>query len=103
MQIQPVSVNRNKGFWSHPDLPLEKWGEVITKVEFDSFQKVNNLKVHIVGMDDDGTESFVDAWYDDGLDDCSPWVPTPPTDNSFLLSIHDTEDGPVAWFAEPVQ
>ena len=103
MQIKPVKVNRVKGFWSHPDLPTEEWGEVITRTEFDVFQHKNCIKVHIVEMDDDGPERFVDEWYEDGLDDCTPWEPTPPTNNSFLLSIHDTEDGPVAWFAEPLQ
>ncbi|EKO3439503.1 hypothetical protein NTE19_003395 [Vibrio fluvialis] len=101
MKVQAIEVCREKGFFTHPGIPLDFWGETITKEQMDAFEKENGFKVRCVFMDGDAARSFVDEWYEDGLDDCSPWEPTPPADDAFLLSIHDTEEGPVAWFAVP--
>jgi hypothetical protein len=102
MKIRAIEVIRDKGFWTHPDLPIEEWGERLTREEFEAFEEKNNFKVSFVEMDDDAPLEFVNQWFDEGLDDCSPWKPTPPSEEAFLLSIHDTEDGPVAWFARPL-
>lgn len=100
--IKATEVIRDKGFWSHPKLPLESWSETITRTEFEDFEKSNKFKVTFVEMDGDASQEFTDQWFGEGLDDCSPWEPTPPCESAFLLSIHDTEDGPVAWFAKPI-
>ncbi|OXX29104.1 hypothetical protein [Vibrio sp. V08_P9A1T1] len=97
--IKPVEVQRVNGFWTHPDLPV--FGEYVTKEDIKEFERNNNLVFFCVEMGEDASQEFVDEWFEDGLDDCSPWEPTPPSARAFLLSIRDTEDGPMAWFAEP--
>jgi hypothetical protein len=99
--IKKVEVNRDSdGFWTHPDLP--DWGETISRSEFEAWEAENQIKTKFVYMDGDAEQSFVDEWFEDGICDCSPWIPTFPSDSAFLLSIHDTEDAPVAIFAEPL-
>ncbi|GAB6264275.1 hypothetical protein [Photobacterium sp. R1] len=101
MTIQATKVTRKKGFWTHPGLLVAQRGETISDGEFEQFEAANKFKVLIVDMEGDANPEFVERWFDEDLDDCSPWEPTAPSQNAFLLSIHDTEDGPVAWFAEP--
>lgn len=82
--IQPVEVVRDcDGFWTHPDFPL--WDEGTPASEVHKWCDDNDLSLLIIHMEND----------DEGICNCTPWEPTHP-DNSFLLSIHDTEDGPVA-------
>ena len=52
-------------------------------------------------MEADTEAECYEQWLENESDDCSCWSPTPPSDDAFLLSIHDTEDGPSAWFAVP--
>ena len=97
--IKPVSVERVKGFWRHPELP--KWELKTSREDVGKWADLNKISLVCVLMDKDATQEFIDSWYSDGLDDCSPWIPTSPARNAFLLSIHDHVDGPQAWFAIP--
>jgi hypothetical protein len=101
MAIQSVEVKRDhNGMWTHPDLP--NWGESISRSELKEWEEENGITVNLVSMDGDAPEELVDRWFEDGDCDCSEWKPTPPSADSFLLSIHDTEDGPYSWWATPV-
>jgi hypothetical protein len=73
-QIQAATIERDEGYWTHPDFP--EWDEGTKKAEFERF-------------------------YDDSDSDISDWSPVYEKAGSFLLSIHDTEDGPVALFFAP--
>lgn len=98
--IKEIEVSRDKnGWWTHPELP--EFGDSSTVHQILEWFKSNHIKPSFILMSDDCQEGFVEKWFDEGLTNCSPWTPTPPNKNSFLLSIHDTEDGPVAWFATP--
>ncbi|MDW6094014.1 hypothetical protein SBX64_15860 [Vibrio rhizosphaerae] len=97
--LRPVEAIRENGFFSHPELPC--WDEGVDTSVIHQWFDENNLTLHLVMMDGDADQVFVDSWYEDGLDDCSPWTPTPPNEDAILLTIYDTEDGPCAWFGIP--
>lgn len=100
-RISPSEVIRENGFWTHPDFP--DFGEVVSfeSGDFKDWMDSNSIKVVVVSMEGDADAELVESWFDEGLYDCSFWNPAPPADNAFLLSIHDTEDGPYAWWAIP--
>lgn len=100
-KISPSEVIRENGFWTHYDLP--DFGERVSfeKGNFKDWLDSNGIRVVIVPMDGDADNDLVKSWFEYGLCDCSFWDPTPPAENAFLLSIHDTEDGPCAWWAIP--
>jgi hypothetical protein len=52
-------------------------------------------------MDGDAPEEVHDSYFEKGEPSCAGWEPTKPDSKAFLLSIHDTEDGPVSWWAVP--
>lgn len=100
--ITKLPVERNdKGFWKHPSLP--NFNESTDSSAIYQWFSEHNLELYFTMMDDDADQEFIDRWYDEGLDDCSPWEPTQPSEDSILLAIYDTEDGPCAWFGKPKQ
>lgn len=101
MGIQPVDVVRDEGVFTHPDLP--DWGEYVPNDVLDAWASDNNIKLEIIHLENDGDadEELVEQWFDWKLSNFSFWNPAPPADNAFMLSIHDTEDGPCVWWAIP--
>ncbi|MGD1527052.1 hypothetical protein [Vibrio owensii] len=101
MGIQPVEVERIEGCFTHPDLP--DWGEFVPNHVLNTWAQQNSIDLEIIHMEDDGEvdEDLVEQWFNWQLSDLSFWSPKPPADNSFMLSIHDTEDGPCVWWATP--
>ncbi|MGF1905306.1 hypothetical protein [Aliivibrio salmonicida] len=102
MSIQEVDVKRDEnGFWTHPDLPY--WGEETPISEINLFLEESNLKIQTVWFDGDAPEDIHGRYYEaEDNSAVADWKPTKP-DDSFLLSLHDTEDGPVAIFASKVK
>jgi hypothetical protein len=101
-RIVKTEVQRCKdGYWTHPELP--DMGETVTKEQMAAFEAEHGIKVHIVSMDSDADESVIDNYFERGAPSCIEWEPTKPKESAFLLSIHDTEDGPCAWWAVPVE
>ena len=99
MTIKKLAVERDEmGFWTHPELP--DFGEVVSKAELEAFEAENEITMKIVAMKNDANEQIVNKWFDDG-ESCIKWEPTPPSRSAFILSIHDTEDGPSVWWAVP--
>lgn len=100
-KIKPSEVIRERGFWTHPEFP--DFGETVSfkSGEFKDWMDDNEITVVVVPMECDVDIEKFDAWYSEGVCDCSFWNPSPPSENAFLLSIHDTEDGPYAWWAKP--
>lgn len=103
-QIKKLPINRNElGEWTHPELP--SFGEGITHSEIASWASSNKLSVEILFLyeDESLSEEVVDSFFDvkKPYNGFSFWEPKIPKAESFLLSLHDTEDGPVAWIATP--
>lgn len=100
MAIKPEEVVRDKyGFWTHSQFP--DFGEYITDEAWSKWCAENQIKGVFVEFESDAPEELQDEWFDGG-NDCSKWQPTKPAEYSFLLSVHATEDGPVAIFAIPL-
>ncbi|WP_263147765.1 DUF550 domain-containing protein [Pseudomonas sp. RIT-PI-AD] len=101
--LQPAPVERDeKGWWTHPE--YEEWlgdRERITSAEFDAWYATRAITIAIRWMDGDVTDDQFKSYFEQDCD-CSSWQPTPPCGAGwFLLSIHDTEDGPVSLWARP--
>lgn len=81
------------GWLSHPAIPVCDEGTRVDKL-LEAF----GIETSFVSMESDAAD-FYDKWCEEGLADCSSWVPTPPAgDGWLLLEIYDTEDGPCALF-----
>ncbi|MCG7551588.1 hypothetical protein [Pseudoalteromonas sp. Of7M-16] len=101
MGIKPVKVERDEnGWWVHPDLP--KWDEGTCQNEIAAWFEKNRVTYFIDHFESSATEEQSNRWFEEGNCDCSDWQPTCDEDNSFLLSIHDTEYGPIGIFAVPI-
>lgn len=101
-QIKPVAVERdNEGFWAHPEFFPEDPREVIPRDEWTAWLEANQVSVNFVRLEDQVSEEVWDQYIESGYSDISFWEPEIP-DDSFMLSIHDTDDGPVAIYATPI-
>lgn len=103
-KIQPMAVERSEdGWWTHPDMPV-----IETSVQFYEWQKQQGFQLCIVMLDGDagdGTEEAYKTYFDAAVADCSAWQPSNPDgDGWFIVSIHDTEDGPACiWIRHPTE
>ena len=103
-KIQPMEPQRNEGgWWTHPDMPV-----IETSEQFDEWQKQQGFQLCIVMLDGDagdGAEEAYKTYLDGAVADCSAWQPsTPEGDGWFIVSIHDTEDGPACiWIRHPTE
>lgn len=99
--IREAKVIRNKyGEWSHPDLP--EWDESVTKEDIKEFENKNRIDLHFVYFEFDAPENLQDEYYSKNFDCINvlkKWNPECSIKPSFLLSIHETEEGPIAIFA----
>lgn len=97
-KIEPATVERDEyGFWTHPDFP--EWDESVTMQTVEAWLTSNDLDFHVTHFEHDANDEMLDRWFEGGECDCTNWEPTAPEVDHFLLSIHDTEDGPIALFA----
>ena len=98
--IQPAAIERsnaNLGFWTHPDFFEPANGnEYPAPGEFEAWAEAQGVEVYTLSLDADPSACDIQAAYEEGNADVSHWEPKPPrgTDGWFLVSIHDTEDGP---------
>lgn len=98
--IKPAPVERDHyGYWTHPDFP--EWDEGTTGGEIDQWFDDHNLHPEVQWLEHDAPEHVSRRYFEDGEPHCNDWYPESEYDGGFLLSIHDTEDGPVAIFAVP--
>ncbi len=103
-KIQPMAVERSEdGWWTHPDMPV-----IETSEKFDAWQQDQGFQLCIVMLDGDagdGTEEAYKTYFDAANADCSAWQPSKPDgDGWFIVSIHDTEDGPACiWIRHPTE
>lgn len=103
-KIQPMEVQRDSnGYWCHPDLP-----QIETNEQFDNWISAQGLQYSIHCLDGDdgvGEEEANTAYFENGDASCAVWQPSKPDgDGWFIVSIHDTEDGPVCiWIRHPTE
>ena len=101
-QVLPEPVERDQyGAWTHSRLP--DFGESVSYEKIDCWAEDKGFYVAIRFMENQIDDDHP-AWkefFEDGNASFLMWEPEPPTPKSFLLSLHDTEDGPVAWWAMP--
>ncbi|MGR3972624.1 hypothetical protein [Shewanella sp. 1180_01] len=97
--IQAATVEREEGYWTHPDLP--EWDEGVTRVECEAWAARQGGEFVAIWFELDAPENLIERYFDEGDTDISDWHPVCDKAGSFLLSIHDTEDGPVALFFAP--
>lgn len=104
MSIQPVEVKRDEnGLWTHPQYPYFGGREYIPDSEWQQWCTEHGITSKAVSFDGDAPDELTEKYWDDFDTNCSAWEPTKPADNAFLLSIHDTEEGPIAVFAIPAR
>ncbi|GAA5785096.1 hypothetical protein YWS52_14160 [Chitiniphilus shinanonensis] len=99
-QIRPHPVERDQhGLWTHPLYP-EFEEDITTEALAQILADAGVHRIHVFAMDCDVEQEHPAMQaYLAGDIDCTTWEPTTPAgDGWFLLSIHDTEDGPVAVF-----
>lgn len=54
-------------------------------------------------FEESAPEELIRAWEETGEPDCAKWQPTMPRGEGwFILSIHDTDDGPICIWARPL-
>ena len=98
-QIKAATIKRDEGYWTHPDFP--EWDEGTTRAESEAWAADNGGEFVAIWFESDAPENLIERFFDDGDSDISDWNPVCEKSGSFLLSIHDTEDGPVALFFDP--
>lgn len=94
-QIQPMEPQRNReGYWTHPDMPVCE-----SSAQFDAWQAEQGFECSVVMLDGDDSEGSEDAkerYFDHGNTDILCWQPSMPEGEGwFIVSIHDSEEGPV--------
>lgn len=91
----PVRRDENGMFW-HPDLPSFDEGEGDRCMQWLAEQGLAVKMISIESADD----AISERYFKSGDPDCSYWEPNRPDgEDWFCLSIHDTDDGPVCWWA----
>ncbi|MCU7372804.1 hypothetical protein PEC18_18555 [Paucibacter sp. O1-1] len=95
--LNPGPVVRDEmGQWWNDALPGTD-----EDVDHRSLLKAFRLELGYVDAEDQMTDAAYDALRD--TDSIAAWEPTPPAGAGWVpLSIHDTEDGPVAWYVRPM-
>jgi len=106
-QIEPMDVVRDaEGWWCHPHYLGEPEWEDMEYIPLDKYKAyiaARGIETTFTTMEGDNDEEF-ERYCETGDADCSRWTPTPPAgDGWFMLSIHDTEDGPVCVWGRKVQ
>jgi hypothetical protein len=100
--IQPLPVQRGKGGnWTHPQLP--EFGENCGFEPIRIWLESQNLDWKMIPLEDDMPADDYAKWLAKDEYDAEGWEPTKPDGEGwFVLSIHDTEESPVCWWARRV-
>jgi hypothetical protein len=95
----PVKRDEN-GFFQHPDLPDFDEGD---GERCKAWIAEQGLQVQMVSLEYHSDEAVSERYFEAGDPDCSYWEPDRPEGEGwFCLAIHDTDDGPVCWWARRV-
>ena len=96
--IQSAPVVRDEyGMFSHPDMPDFDEGD---GDKCKAWVATQHLQVKMVHLEYHSDEAVSERYFEAGDPDCSYWEPDRPDGEGwFCLAIHDTDDGPVCWWA----
>lgn len=96
--IQPAPVVRDEyGMFAHPDMPNFDEGD---GDKCKAWIATQGLQVKMVSLEYHSDEAVSERYFEAGDPDCSYWEPDRPDGEGwFCLAIHDTDDGPVCWWA----
>lgn len=84
------------GMFQHPDMPDFEEGD---DDKCKAWIAEQGLAVAMVSLEY-ADEAVADRYFESGDPDCSYWEPERPDGEGwFCLAIHDTDDGPVCWWA----
>ena len=84
------------GMFQHPDMPDFDEGD---EEKCKAWVVEQGLAVAMVSLEY-ADEEIADRYFEAGDPDCSYWEPERPDGEGwFCLAIHDTDDGPVCWWA----
>jgi hypothetical protein len=96
--IKKAKVEKDKnGEWIHPDLP--DWGESVEKKVLRDWENENLVNLYYLYFEIDAPERLVDDYFENNKKNLHLWNPQCNISQSFLLSIFEGEDGPVAIYA----
>lgn len=104
--ITAAPVERDsRGFWTHPDFFVPANGnEFGVEGEFDAWKAFNRVTGAIGWMECEENAEELQSAYDASDCDLSMWQPTQPNgDGWFMVSIHDTEEGPICIWLRPLE
>lgn len=97
-----LMVRDEKGWWTHPGMPAFEEGE---EEKFRRWVVEHELEVKYESLEyeDPDHPAYVE-YFERGGTDVSTWNPMwPAGEGWFPLSIHDSEDGPVFWWARSIR
>lgn len=96
--IQPAPVVRDEyGMFQHPDLPDFDEGD---GEKCKAWVAQQGLQLVMFHLETDAPEEIADRYFASDEPHCGYWEPSKPEgDGWFCLAIHDTDDGPVCWWA----
>jgi hypothetical protein len=95
----PVKRDEN-GMFQHPDMPDFDEGDGDNCKAWIAEQ---GLEVMMVELEYHSDEAVSERYFEAGDPDCSYWEPDRPEgEDWFCLAIHDSENGPVCWWARRV-
>ncbi|WP_425520691.1 hypothetical protein [Pseudomonas serbica] len=97
--IQPAPIVRDEeGMFQHPDMPDFDEGDEEKK--FKVWVADQGLQVKMVELEYHSDQTVSDRYFEAGDSDYSYWEPDRPDGEGwFCLAIHDTDNGPVCWWA----
>ena len=101
--LSPAPVARDEdGWWTHPEF-LAEYDDEITTEEYQAWCARKRIETSLTFMNDDASEEINERYGNDGACSCADWTITPRAGAGwFMVSIHDTEDGPVCVWARRV-
>lgn len=108
LELVEIPVERDEnGYWSHP-----AWDAIfcdregMSRNELKSRLASKNLECTFIELECDYSTESEDAvyrYFERGDRDVSDWNPAPPEgDGWFIVSIHETDDGPVCYWVRPI-
>lgn len=94
--LNPGAIERDKqGYWINPALPT-----CDENVSYAALLTAFGLEMAHVWAESQLEDEVYDAMVE--ASDCSGWTPKPPEgDGWVLVSVHNSEDGDLAWFVRP--
>ncbi len=98
MKLKPAKtiIRDNRGHWTHPDILIK---ESYSPLEWDEFLRKYAIDVIKQSMFDTACDEICSQFFEHASTTCLPWKPKAPSKHAFLISIHESNDGPVAWWA----